>query len=73
MSFPEYENLLPEEAEINAEVKDGTVFFVYCFDCEKVLYCALEDTFITRRRAASTVNDHSEFFEPNHNVRKILK
>lgn len=72
MSFPEYELPLMRQAEINVEVEEGTLFFAYCTTCEKVLYCATENTRITRFVAEGIALDHSESFEEEHEAITVL-
>lgn len=68
MALPERNELFPEEIKIDTFLDKGTVFFVYCRDCEKTLYCAQEDTKITRRVAELTIDGHSHFFGHEHRV-----
>lgn len=71
MALPEKEWLGEGEFELNTLVDDGTVFFVYCTGCKKTLYCAKENTEITREVARTTRYGHSESFHPPHHVIKL--
>lgn len=68
MALPERKELPPDEIKIDAFIDKDKVFFVYCRDCKKALYCALEDTKITRRIAEVTMHKHAESFYREHRV-----
>lgn len=62
MSFVEEEPFPQEGIDIDVEIEDGTLFFTYCHDCKKVLYCATRDNPVTNLVARETMHDHGEFY-----------
>ena len=68
MSFPKEQPFPLKDIEIDAELDDGTLFFTYCHDCKKVLYCATSDNPITKHVAEVSIHEHREFFDYRHKV-----
>ena len=66
MSFAEKEPFPSKGIQIDVEVDDGTVFFAYCQDCKKVLYCATYVSPITKHVAEVSMQEHSQFFDYPH-------
>lgn len=73
MALPENKMLGEREFKIDTSVEDGTVFFIYCTSCKKTLYCALENTEITRRVAQNTRREHGGSFHPPHHLIRFNK
>lgn len=62
-----------EEIEIEVEVEEEARLFVYCLQCDKVLYCTNKVNDITNKVAKSTAMSHSFAYSKPHDVGVVTR